>query len=93
MILQDHLTSKSVHDWLAILEPADIWCAEVFDYDMLMKQDGYKVLEMVQEVLAGDQLIKSTRCPIRVDGQLLTSVKGAPSLGEHTASIIKEFDL
>ena len=93
MILQDHLTSKSVHDWLAILEPADIWCAEVFDYDMLMKQDGYKVLEMVQEVLAGDQLIKSTRCPIRVDGQLLTSIKGAPSLGKHTASIIKEFDL
>ena len=93
MILQDHLTSKSVHDWLAILEPADIWCAEVFDYDMMMKQDGYKVLEMVQDVLAGDQFIKSTRCPIRVDGQLLTSIKGAPSLGKHTASIIKEFDL
>jgi len=93
LMLQDHLKTKSVDEWLGILEPADIWCAEVFDYDTLMKQDGYKVLEMVQNVLSGDQFIKSTRCPIRVDGQLLTSVKGAPSLGEHTASIIKEFDL
>ena len=93
MILQDHLTSKSVHDWLAILEPADIWCAEVFDYDMLMEQEGFTALEMVQDVRAGEQLIRTTRCPIRVDGQLLKSVKGAPALGEHTASIVKEFNL
>lgn len=92
-ILQDHLTSKSVNDWLAILEPADIWCAKVFDYDMLMEQEGFKVLEMVQDVEAGEQFIRTTRCPIRVDGQLLTSVKGAPALGEHTASIVKEFNL
>ncbi|MDP4214293.1 MAG: CaiB/BaiF CoA-transferase family protein [Bacteroidota bacterium] len=93
LILQDHLTSKSVHDWLAILEPADIWCAEVFDYDMLMEQDGFTVLEMVQDVRAGEQFIRTTRCPIRVDGRLLKSVKGAPALGEHTASIVKEFNL
>ena len=92
-ILQDHLTSKSVHDWLAILEPADIWCAKVFDYDMLMDQEGFTVLDMVQSVMAGEQFIRTTRCPIRVDGQLLKSSKGAPSLGEHTASIIKEFNL
>lgn len=93
MILQDHLTSKSVHDWLAILEPADIWCAKVFDYDMLMEQEGFKALGMVQDVRAGEQFIRTTRCPIRVDGQLLKSVKGAPALGEHTASIVKEFNL
>ncbi|MEO8415596.1 MAG: CaiB/BaiF CoA-transferase family protein [Ginsengibacter sp.] len=93
MILQDHLISKSVYDWLAILEPADIWCAKVFDYDMLMEEDGFKILDMVQDVRAGEQFIRTTRCPIRVDGQLLTSEKGAPALGEHTASIIKEFNL
>jgi len=93
VILQDHLNLKSALGWLAILEPEDIWCAEVFDYDMLMKQDGYKVLEMEQDVSIGNQFLKTTRCPIRVDGQILKSAKGAPSLGEHTIAIQKEFDL
>lgn len=92
-ILQDYLSTKSVQEWLAILEPADIWCAEVFDYDALMEQDGYKVLEMEQDVSIGNQFLKTTRCPIRVDGQLLKSAKGAPSLGEHTTAISAEFNL
>ena len=93
LILEDHLSLKSALEWLAILEPADIWCAEVLDYDMLMKQEGYKVLEMEQEVSIGNKFLKTTRCPVRVDGQILKSAKGAPSLGEHTAAIRKEFDL
>lgn len=92
-ILESHLCTKSTKDWLAVLEPADIWCAEVLDYDMLMEQDGYKVLEMEQEVSIGNKFLKTTRCPIRVDGQILKSAKGAPSLGEHTTAIRKEFDL
>ena len=92
MIVTVNFNLKSTHEWLAILEPADIWCAEVFDYDKLMKQDGYKVLEMEQDVSIGNQFLKTTRCPIRVDGQILKSAKGAPSLGEHTISIQKEFD-
>ena len=93
MILQNHLSSRPVHEWLAILEPADIWCAKVFDYDMLIEEEGFKVLEMVQEIRAGELFIRTTRCPIRVDGQLLKSEKGAPALGEHTASINEEFNL
>lgn len=92
-ILQDYLNSRSARDWLSILEPADIWCAEVFDYDMLMNQEGYKVLDMEQEVSVKGKSLKTTRCPIRVDGKILRSAKGAPSLGEHTSAIIKEFNL
>ncbi|TSD63854.1 CoA transferase [Inquilinus sp. KBS0705] len=92
-ILQNHLMTKNAHQWLAILEPADIWCAEVFDYDTLMKQEGYKVLEMEQMITIGNHYMKTTRCPIRVDGQLLTSTKGAPGLGEDSASINREFNL
>ena len=93
VILQDYLNHKSAREWLAILEPADIWCAEVLDYDMLMEQDGYKLLEMEQEISISDKFLKTTRCPIRVDGQILKSTRGAPSLGEHTALIREEFDL
>lgn len=92
-ILQNFVSNKPVQHWLAILEPEDIWCTEVFDYNMLIKQDGYKVLEMEQEVLIGGKALKTTRCPIKVDGQLLTSTIGAPALGAHTAAISKEFGL
>ena len=92
-LLKEFLLTRSAREWLAILEPADIWCAEVLDYDALKKEEGYTVLEMEQEVSIGDGLLKTTRCPIRVDGELLNSPKGAPSLGEHTAAIKKEFNL
>jgi crotonobetainyl-CoA:carnitine CoA-transferase CaiB-like acyl-CoA transferase len=93
LLLQNHLKEKTVKEWLAILEPADIWCAEVFDYQTLTQQEGYRILKMEQEITAGIQKIKTTRCPIKIDGKIITSPKGAPVLGEHTEAIIKEFNL
>lgn len=92
-ILRDHLLTKPAGEWLAVLEAADIWCAEVLDYDQLMKEEGYKALEMEQEIQLAGRSIKTTRCPVRVDGQMLRSAKGAPSLGEDTALIREEFGL
>lgn len=91
-ILADHLISSTTEKWLAILEPADIWCSKVLDYDALTKEEGYKVLEMELKVKTSNGLeITTTRCPIRVDGELLLSHKGAPLLGEHNEEIEKEF--
>ncbi len=92
-ILKNHLLCRSTKEWLALLEPADIWCAEVFDYNTLSVQEGYRILEMEQEVIVNNNRIKTTRCPIRVDGQLLKSIKGSPALGEHNTAIDKEFAL
>jgi CoA:oxalate CoA-transferase len=91
-ILADHLMSNTTEKWLAILEPADIWCSKVLDYDALTKEEGYKVLDMELKVKTSNGLeITTTRCPIRVDGELLLSHKGAPLLGEHNEEIEKEF--
>ena len=47
-----------------------------------------------QEVEMGDGFkFKTTRCPIRIDGEILLSSKGTPGLGEHTNPILKEFNL
>jgi hypothetical protein len=35
--------------------------------------------------------LETTRCPIRVDGKILTSSLGAPKVGEHNAEVRKEF--
>jgi CoA:oxalate CoA-transferase len=93
-ILADHLLGCRTESWLSILEPADIWCAKVLDYDALTREEGYKVLDMELKVKTANGLeITTTRCPIRVDGKLLLSGKGAPMLGEHNTQIDEEFIL
>ncbi len=92
-IIQAQLLEKPTGEWLKILEPADIWCAEVMDYDRLTASEGYAVLDMEQSVVADGKEVRTTRCPVRVDGQPLRSPRGAPGLGAHTEAIKKEFGL
>ena len=93
-ILTQHLVLRTADEWLAILQPADIWCAKVMDYRDLMEQVGYKVLDMELRVKTSNGLsIRTTRCPIRIDGKIAVSEKGAPLLGEHNALIDAQFGL
>ncbi|MDB5193634.1 MAG: Formyl-CoA transferase [Segetibacter sp.] len=93
-VLAKHLETKSTEYWLSILDPADIWCAKVMDYDTLVKEKGYKSLNMEIKVKTSNGLsIKTTRCPIRIDGEIFTSDVGAPLLGEHNKQIEKQFGL
>ncbi len=93
-ILVDHLRTRPTADWLARLEPADYWCADVLTWQQLLDHDAFKVLDMVQTVQRpnGAQL-QTTRCPIRIDGQRLTTPKGAPTIGADNATIRHDFDL
>jgi CoA:oxalate CoA-transferase len=86
------LKTKTTADWLAILEPADVWCADVLTWPRLLAHDGFRVLNMTQQVSRtnGASLV-TTRCPIRVDGKILTSPLGAPKVDEHNAEVRKEF--
>ena len=91
-ILADWLVNETTSTWISILEPADIWCASVMNYSELINEEGYKVLNMDVSVKTSSGLqITTTRCPIRVDGNFLTSSKGAPLLGEHNEQIDKQF--
>lgn len=93
-VLAEHLSHKSTAHWLSILEPADIWCAEVMDYHTLIQEEGYKILEMELNVKTSNGLtIKTTRCPIKIDGEMFLSDIGAPLLGEHNAEIERQFEL
>lgn len=90
-LLEDHLLSESSEHWLSILEPADIWCAMVMDWQSLMDEDAFKVLNMIQKVEMTDGYKYETlRCPIRIDGDYFLSPKGSPILGEDTESILNE---
>jgi len=90
-ILARHLAKRTTAEWLALLEPADVWCAEVLDYRRLTAHEGFRVLAMDQQVeLADGSRIRTLRCPIRIDGERLFSSRPAPAVGEHTELIDKE---
>jgi crotonobetainyl-CoA:carnitine CoA-transferase CaiB-like acyl-CoA transferase len=98
-ILIHHLKTHTTSHWLSILEPADIWCADVLSWDRLFAHDAFRTLNMVQTVSRHatanepELTMRTTRCPIRIDGELFTSSTPAPRIGEHNAQLIDEFNL
>ena len=88
--LAEHLKTRSTQEWLDVLEPADVWCAEVLTWPRLLEHEGFKVLDMIQEVArANGASLLTTRCPIRIDGEVLKSPVGAPRIGEHNDEILE----
>jgi CoA:oxalate CoA-transferase len=93
-ILVRHLEGKSTQHWLNRLEPADYWCAEVLSWERLRQQEAYQVLDFEQEVRRDNgSVLHTTRCPIRIDGEIYKSGRGAPKVGEHSECLKKEFSL
>ncbi len=93
-ILAVHLRTQNTKYWLAVLEPADIWCSDVFNWPTLLAHEGFQILDMQQEIRSPNgTVIKTTRCPIRIDGEVYKSSTGAPAVGQHGAEIIEEFSL
>lgn len=93
-ILEDHLKTRETESWLALLEPADIWCAKVMDWKTLFDTEAFKLLKMIQTVNMSDGYrYKTTRCPIRINDEFLTSELGTPKLGEHNKVIEEEFKI
>jgi CoA:oxalate CoA-transferase len=91
-LLANHLSTHNTAHWLSLLEPADIWCADVLTWPRLVEHEGFKALDMLQDVYnsSGAHLI-TTRCPIKIDGHILNASKGAPKIGEDTQAIRQQY--
>jgi crotonobetainyl-CoA:carnitine CoA-transferase CaiB-like acyl-CoA transferase len=93
-IIAQKIATRTVDEWLAVLEPADIWCAKVLNWPELFESDGFKVLDMLQTVTREDDVsIMTTRSPLRVNGVRTKVERAAPRIGEHSAKIREEFGL
>ncbi|SCB28356.1 CaiB/BaiF CoA transferase family protein [Rhizobium multihospitium] len=93
-LIAARIVSRNVDDWLAILEPADIWCARVLNWPELLGSEGFRVLDMLQTVGRDDGVsLQTTRSPIRIDGQRPKFDRAAPHVGEHNAALWEEFNL
>jgi CoA:oxalate CoA-transferase len=76
----------ALRDCLAARDTA--WVAPVLDWPALTAHPGFIALNMTQTIVAPDGgSLTTTRCPIRVDGAVLTSPRAAPRLGADRAAI------
>lgn len=93
-IIAKALGRETTDHWLLVLEPADVWCARVLEWPDLLDSEGFKALDMLQEVRREDGVaILTTRSPLRVDGARPPISRAAPRIGEHSAAIRQEFGL
>jgi len=86
-MLAEKLATRPTQQWLAVLQGAGVWCSDVFDYARLIAHETWKVLKMDQTVRREGVEIHTTRCPIRIDNEILFSPKAAPRVGEDNKLI------
>lgn len=83
------LAMRRTADWLATFEPADLWCAEVLDWPTLLAGKAAGLLAMVQTVEdAGGRRLRTTRLPLRIDGERPADRRAAPAIGQDTRRIL-----
>jgi crotonobetainyl-CoA:carnitine CoA-transferase CaiB-like acyl-CoA transferase len=88
------LAKRTTAEWLARLQPHDIWCSEVLNWPELFATENFRLLDMVQELSREDGVrLRTMRSPLRVDGERGRSARAAPRIGEHTEALRAEFGL
>ncbi|KUF09902.1 CaiB/BaiF CoA transferase family protein [Pseudoponticoccus marisrubri] len=93
-ILAETFATRPTAHWLSLLEPADIWCAEVLDWPAMLASEGFVSRDMLQTVTRADGVaLRTTRTPLVIDGQRAQDGRAAPRIGADTARIREEFGL
>ena len=83
-VIAAHLKTQTTQHWLDRLEPVDYWCAPVLTWSELLRHDAFKGLDFLQDVVRDSgATVRTTRCPIRIDGARPASPRAAPRVGEH----------
>ncbi|NRP86891.1 Acetyl-CoA:oxalate CoA-transferase [Ensifer adhaerens] len=91
-LIASRLERKTIREWLDIMEPADIWAAEVLDWPKLLQTSAFRQLDMLQTVTRGDGVsVQTTASPIRVNGERAKNGLAAPAIGSQSDKIRAEF--
>lgn len=84
------LAGDTTAGWLAVLDADDVWAAPVLTLEELLEHPAFDAVEMTQVIerapaQEGGEPVRltTTRSPIRIDGEVLRSGRGAPRLGEQ----------
>lgn len=87
-LIADCLLSQPNQYWLDKAAALDLWIMPVLNWKEMEASPGYQILQMEQKVmLSKERTFLTTRCPIRINRQLLRSDKGAPQVGNRNELI------
>ena len=90
-VLARHLKTRPTAEWLAVLQPADIWCSEVLDWAQMRGSEAYRIMDFEQEISRNASVrLNALRAPLRINGASLKSPVAAPMLGQDNARIWPE---
>ncbi len=88
-VLSKQIATRTTAEWLAILQPADIWCSEVLNWAQMRETEAYKRLDLEQSITRNHSVyLETVRSPIRFDGATLKSPRAAPALGQDTDRVL-----
>lgn len=87
-LLSKRIIQETTEHWLQLLQERGVWCGKVLNYQDLDQIDfGMPMKQTIEN--SDNKKIVTTRSPIQLDGQILTSTKAAPKVGEQN-KIIQE---
>lgn len=93
-VLAKFLIEQNTEGLMKKFKTNGIWATELKNWKKLKEEPGYKQMELEQLIeISKQKIIKTNRCPIRIDGEILWGMSHAPELGQHTGQIQKEFAL
>lgn len=87
------LGNRTTAAWLSVLEPRDIWCADVLTYSEATRHPAFAEIDVTQTISTGTQEILTTRSPLQIDRTILRSAKAAPKVGASNTTIDQEFNI
>ena len=91
IIMAAAIRTRTTADWLAVLQPADIWCSEVLDWSRMLESEAFQSLDFQQVIRRnGTVELNALRGPLRIDRMTLKSDRAAPALGADRDRIITE---
>lgn len=85
-LLSERIIQEATDHWLKLLQEKGVWCGKVLNYQDLDQIDfGMPMKQTIEN--SDNKKIVTTRSPIQLDGQILTSTKAAPKVGEQNKMI------
>lgn len=85
------MATRGSKEWITLLEPNGIWCAEVNDYDRFLQSEGFVNSRMLQDVQLQEGSLKTTRSVFCIDGNYLFDNRPAPRVGQDNVKINEDY--